>query len=176
MAGLRGDPAAELSEGRLLDTLYYRLSPLTLTVPPLRERLSELPRLIDVLARRLTQAGLPWHGVSDAALAILRLHAWPGAFHELSRVLIPTLRQSGPAAIEPDHLPLYLRSAASPPEQKLPLDQALETVERRMIETALRLAGGNKKKASDLLGIWRPRLLRRIEALGIQAPKDEDAP
>jgi DNA-binding NtrC family response regulator len=59
------------------------------------------------------------------------------------------------------------RTPAAPAEPPLPLDQLLEQAERRLIVLALRKAGGNRSRAAELLSIWRPRLLRRMEALGI---------
>jgi DNA-binding NtrC family response regulator len=65
-------------------------------------------------------------------------------------------------------LPFQLRTVQPPPEQPLPLDDTLAKVERRMIELALRLAQGNKTAAAELLAIWRPRLSRRLEQLGLE--------
>jgi DNA-binding NtrC family response regulator len=65
-------------------------------------------------------------------------------------------------------LPWYLRPAAPVVERKLPLDHLLEQVERRLIQIALVMAKGNKSRAAEILEIWRPRLTRRIEALGIE--------
>jgi DNA-binding NtrC family response regulator len=77
--------------------------------------------------------------------------------------------------IDAADLPAYVRLAVSmdptPPadsERQLPLDSLLEQVERRLILHALKLAGGNKTRAAEILAIWRPRLLRRMEALGIK--------
>ena len=76
--------------------------------------------------------------------------------------------------IDVAHLPLALRqsklaaeAAPRPARAEPPLDKVLEQVERRLIELALKRAGGNQSKAAEMLGVWRPRLIRRIKALGI---------
>jgi DNA-binding NtrC family response regulator len=62
-------------------------------------------------------------------------------------------------------------AAAEDSERSLPLDTLLEQAERRLILHALKLAAGNKTRAAEILSIWRPRLLRRMEALGIEDPE-----
>ena len=82
--------------------------------------------------------------------------------------------------IDTDQLPAYLRRAVvleqtpgRSPERPLQLDQILEQVERRLMLHALRLADGNKSKAAKMLSIWRTRLIRRMEVLGVE---DQDTP
>lgn len=71
-------------------------------------------------------------------------------------------------------LPFFLRSGPMPAEKKLPLDELLEQAERRLILLALRQARGNRTRAAEILGIWRPRLLRRLDHFGIDAGSDKD--
>lgn len=169
MAAIVGDAAAALRAGRLLAALHARISTLVLETPPLEERRAELPRIVDAMLRHAVELGLPRHTITPEGLELLRLHHWPGNLPELSRVLLDAARQPGVGPIESAHLPLYLRGGApAPTELRLPLDTILEKVERRMIEVALRLGQGSKKKASELLGIWRARLIRRMETLAIQ--------
>ena len=82
-----------------------------------------------------------------------RLRTSPGL-----RVPCPKRAPAGPAAAEDS-------------ERSLPLDTLLEQAERRLILHALKLAAGNKTRAAEILSIWRPRLLRRMEALGIEDPE-----
>jgi DNA-binding NtrC family response regulator len=111
-------------------------------------------------------------GVSPAALDRLRQHPWPGNLAELYQVLVQACGRAKGEQIEADDLPFYLRGVAAPPESPLPLDDILAKVERRLIELALRLAGDNRSRAAELLSIWRPRLARRLEQLGLES-KDE---
>jgi len=69
--------------------------------------------------------------------------------------------------IEAGDLPFFVRSSPLPAERPIALDSLLQQVERRLIAVALRLAQNNKGRAGDLLSMWRPRLLRRMESLGM---------
>jgi len=94
---------------------------------------------------------------------------------ELYEVLQTAAGLAPDGCIDVAHLPAPLRASvnlertAGPlPSQPLALDQVLEQAERRLLLLALRRAGGNRSRAAELLSIWRPRLLRRMEALGIR--------
>jgi DNA-binding NtrC family response regulator len=179
-AGSRTALAEEVRSGRLLEELACALGTLVLEVPPLRQRRDDLPRLVERLLERAGQrdeqpAGAV--GLTPAAWEVLRAYSWPGNLRELYAVLgTARARVSGsPPRIDAADLPAALRREQTPggsPERPLPLLALLEQVERRLIELALRRARGNKTRAAELLSIWRPRLLRRLEALGIAAPEE----
>jgi transcriptional regulator with PAS, ATPase and Fis domain len=148
--------------------LHFALSPLTITVPPLRERLADLPALVErVLGRLNSDIEQGATGLAAEAWDILRAYRWPGNLRELHTVLAEAWGRAKAERIDPGDLPLFLRGPAPTPERVLPLDKLLEQVERRMLVLALRKARNNKTRAAELLAIWRPRLLRRMEALGI---------
>jgi transcriptional regulator with PAS, ATPase and Fis domain len=169
LAGCSSDPAADVRAGRLLDEWHCWLSPLTIHVPPLCERLADLPALVQRLLRRATSAGeRPVTGLTEEAWALVRGYSWPGNLRELYAVLAGACAPCQGEVLQVADLPWYLRPAAPVAERKLPLDQLLEQVERRLIQIALVMAKGNKSRAAEILEIWRPRLTRRIEALGIE--------
>ncbi len=175
LAGSSANLADEQRAGRLLPELHAALSALTIQVPALNERMQDLPRLIDqMLPRACAAAEKSVRGISSAALDRLRLHAWPDNLAELYQVLVQACTRAKGEQLDLDDLPFQLRGAPTPPDKPLPLDDTLAKVERRMIELALRLAQGNKTSAAELLAIWRQRLLRRLEQLGLEA-KDEGA-
>jgi transcriptional regulator with PAS, ATPase and Fis domain len=166
--GMCGDPAEAVRGGRLLEELYCRVSTLTIELPPLRQRLDELPHLVDVFLQRAADANeRPRRTLSAEAMQVLEAHAWPGNLRELYAVLRDAGRRGRGEHIERADLPFYLRHGPQPAERRLPLDALLEQTERRLIELALRLARGNKSRAAELLEIWRPRLLRRLEHFGL---------
>jgi DNA-binding NtrC family response regulator len=175
IAGLTA-PAEELvHEGRLLRELAGLLSPLTLDVPPLRQRLDDLPHLIERMLPRLQGGPV---ALSPAAHEVLRGHAWPGNLAELFAVLADSRPRATQARIDAGDLPASLRlgdrlgrEAPRPPAQA-PLPELLEQVERRLIEVALRRARGNRSKAADALGIYRSLLVRRMKALGLEAQEE----
>jgi transcriptional regulator with PAS, ATPase and Fis domain len=168
-AGSSANLADELSAGRLLPELHAAISALTLHVPALGERLNDLPRLVEqMLPRAVDAAATSVRGVGSAARDRLGEYAWPGNLAELYQVLVQACRRASGEQVDVDDLPFQLRTVQPPPEQPLPLDDTLAKVERRMIELALRLAQGNKTAAAELLAIWRPRLSRRLEQLGLE--------
>lgn len=168
LLGCPTEPASDLRDGRLTEELWAAASTVVISVLPLRLRLPDLPRLVDKLLS-LACANRTVH-LTAAAMENLRSHSWPGNLNELDDVLRLALARTDQSVIDVGDLPLALRESVDvpPPRESFPpLDKLLEQVEARMIRLALDRAGGNKTKAAELLGIWRPRLLRRMEALGI---------
>jgi DNA-binding NtrC family response regulator len=169
LAGCSGDPATDVRAGRLLDEWHCWLSPLTIQVPPLRERLADLPALVQRLLHRASSGGDRLvSGLTEEAWALVRGYSWPGNLRELYAVLAGACARCQAETLQTADLPWYLRPAPPVVERKLPLDHLLEQVERRLIQIALVMAKGNKSRAAEILEIWRPRLMRRIEALGIE--------
>jgi transcriptional regulator with AAA-type ATPase domain len=182
LAGMTRDPAEEVRSGRLLEELACSLATLRLDIPPLRQRLTDLPLLVEGMLVRVQedQDDLTVIGVGPDAWEVLRAHSWPGNLRELHAVLAGAVARSQGDRLSAADLPGELRlvqalgrTSVGPRPQSLPLDQLLELVERRLIEQALRQTRGNKARAAEMLAIWRPRLLRRMEALGIADPEPQ---
>ncbi len=170
LASCTADPLAEVRSGALLEELYCALSPLTVTVPPLRERGADLPALVGGILERLNaERKQPVTELAPEAWDALRRHDWPGNLRELHNVLAGACRRASDGRVELADLPWHLRSPAPLPPRTLPLKSLLEQVERRLIEVALKQTGGNKSRAADLLAVWRPQLLQRMKKLGIDA-------
>jgi DNA-binding NtrC family response regulator len=175
IAGCSRDPAADVRAGRLLEEFHYTLGTLTLFVPPLRERRADLPQWVDTfLARAAARNDRPKSTLSPDAREVLESYTWPMNLRELFCVLATAHARAGDGVLSASDLPAAVRlavrmqeSTEANNERSLALDQLLEQVERRLITLALRRHHGNKSKAAEWLGIWRPRLLRRMEALGI---------
>jgi hypothetical protein len=174
LSGLCRGPDEEVRAGRLLAELASRLATLTIDLPPLRERREDLPRLAEGLLERAgTAAGRKVTSLAPAAWEVLRAYPWPGNIAELYAVLVGACGRAAGERVEVADLPLYLRVGPNPAaaeERPLPLKELLEAAERRLIELALRRAGGNKSRAAELLAVWRPLLLRRMSALGVADP------
>jgi transcriptional regulator with PAS, ATPase and Fis domain len=174
IAGCGADLAAEVRSGALIEELACALSTLTVAVPPLRERSADLPALVGGILERLNaERTPPVTELSPEVWDALRRHGWPGNLRELHNTLAGASAQAKAGRIELSHLPWHLRDAAPPADRLLPLESLLEQVERRLIELALRRAGGNKSRAADLLAVWRPQLYQRIKALGIDAGRKD---
>lgn len=161
-----------VNAGTLLPEFHTRLSALEVRVPPLRDRLDDLARLLaELLGERR---------VEPAALAVLTAHAWPGNLRELRLVLQEAAGNAGEGPIQREHVPRRLRERLGlvqpAPEAPLELDPALESLERNLIRRALAKCEGNATQAAVLLGIHRNRLIRRMEALGLDPATDSPKP
>lgn len=160
---------------RLSPELLTLINALTITLPPLRQRHSDWPRLIpEVLARAAAVANKPRLSLAPDADQALRLHSWPGNFRELDQTIRDAALRSVGERIELGDLPFEFRSEPPPQEPKLPLDQLLESAERRLLQLALEQARRNKSKAAQLLGIARARLHRRMQQLGLADPSEPE--
>ncbi|GIV76401.1 response regulator [Litorilinea aerophila] len=139
---------------------------LTVQLPPLRERLADLPLLLAHFA--------PQSRWSQEAEAILRAYGWPGNVAEFQRVVTQAARAAGDGPVLPHHLPDHLRGASLPAGPYLlpPQGVDLEEVEQGLIRQALALAGGNKSQAARLLGLTRATLIYRMHKYGIQDDED----
>jgi transcriptional regulator with PAS, ATPase and Fis domain len=163
----------QANAGNILPELSALIGTLVLEVPPLRARLADLDRFVDVVLTRFDDADTALaRGVSSEARHVLMSYDWPGNLRELREVLLRATRHATGEIIELADLPAYIRllvrleqTPAAEAERSLPLDQILGQVEQRLIHLALRLTKGNKTKAADLLAIPRPRLWRRLDGL-----------
>lgn len=185
VAGSATDLAAEVKAGRLREDVYRRVATLEIRLPPLRQRLAELPGLVEAFLGRIAEYdGRPAAALAEDALAVLAAHAWPGNLSELLGILRGARARATGDRIEARDLPVYLRRAAADPtlagrtpKRRVDLDAVLAEVERRLIAAALREAKGNRSRAAQSLSIWRARLLRRMQALGIDnSGEDPDPP
>ena len=163
-----------VTEGKFRADLFYRLQGVRLRLPPLRERLDDLPELIahllDRAAQRMSRTPAT---VSTEALRCLWAYPWPGNVRELQHVLEGGMVMSE-GVILPEHLPPNIQRAPSQPPAEAapvlagPLDEALENWERQMILDALRQGGGVQARAAKILGISERSLWYRVKKLGIQ--------
>ena len=170
-----------VAEGKFRADLFYRLQGVRLRLPPLRERIDDLPdlmaHLLDRTARRMNRLPVT---VSAEALRGLWAYGWPGNVRELQHVLEGAMVMSD-GVILPAHLPPAIQQAtAQPPAAAAPvlagpLDEALETWERQMILDALRQGGGIQARAAKILGISERSLWYRVKKLGIQVRTQPEA-
>jgi len=155
-------PSSEDVMGKLIPEFFTVFSVVELRVPPLRERLADLPRLVATLH--------PGAVVETAVFEVLRVQPWPGNIRELSRVLAEAITTAADGRVGVNHLPqeLRVRAKIAPQLPKLPalnLETILQTVEARVIGLALARTRGNATKAAELLGIGRARVVRQVRAL-----------
>ena len=161
-------------EDRFDRELAYRLSTLTICIPPLSERVDDLPLLGQMLLEQINAAGgKQWSGLTLEALNLLALFPWSDNIDQLRSVLVESCRRAAGPKLQAGDLPHYVHMALvdyqnpSQEPQPIDLDQALADFERKHLEHALQCAQGNRAMAARLLCISRPRLLRRLEHFGI---------
>lgn len=166
-------PSAAVRVGQLIATFETDGAAMEIAVPPLRDRLGDLPRLV---ARLLDRFGDPKPTAMEDVFPVLRAYRWPGNVRELADVLASAASAANGAAMTRDHLPRHLReefliqSNPLPKAKGIELDAALEEIERRLILRAVTAANGNLTDAAKLLGVFRPKLYRRLKALGVVLP------
>ena len=169
-----------IQQGTFREDLYYRLAVITLTLPPLRERMDDISALAQHILKRAVGIVIQHPcTLSDRALQALQQYQWPGNIRELDNVLTRALILCNGDTIEPAHL--YLTDSPFPPtpesetaSQPRHYHESMEAYSRKIIEEALRRNGWNQTRASEELGLQRTyltKLLRQKDIPGKQ-PKD----
>jgi len=160
-------PREAIRDGRLREDLYFRLNVFALELPPLRARREDVGQLF---AHFL---GLPETGLPAAVLDHLASYGWPGNVRELRNMAERARILAATSALAPRHFPLPAEpaipeapSAAALPDD-LALDPAVETLERRYLEAALKLSGGNKARAAQKLGISERTIWYKLKKYGL---------
>lgn len=168
IAATNRDLQAEIAGKLFREDLFYRLNVVSINLPPLRERLADVPQLADYFLERAAQKyDLPNKHLSDAALRSLINYDFAGNVRELENIIERAAVSSGLAsAILPEHL--FQESAfrsfqtANQNFLKLPFKDAVANLERALIENALRETGGNRSEAARILGINRRLLYDKL--------------
>jgi len=161
IAATNRDPLEAVRAGLLREDLYYRLNVLTIVLPPLRERMEDLPELIQTFLQEFNERhGRSIRGVDERALELLRRHRWPGNVRELRNVMERAVIVCPDDLIRSEQLPLALTSLSpSAPAARegldvlLPIGTTVEEAERQLILRTLAQTGNNKTRAAELLGI-----------------------
>jgi len=184
VAATHRDLAQMVADGRFREDLYFRLNVVPVEVPPLRERLEDIPSLAEHFVQRLAgELGRPAVRLTPGAISALRRHRWPGNVRELRNVLERVVLLEADDEIRAEHLPAeWLTGAPSTRAGGAAVSfggtdiTPLEQIERLAIEHALKLCGGNKTRAAERLGISRQTLRTKLKdlALGDDAEGESD--
>jgi transcriptional regulator with PAS, ATPase and Fis domain len=171
LAATSRDLQADVASGRFRADLFYRLNVVQLTMPPLRQRISDLPLLCEVKLEALCRKlGMPPHEIAPEALRRLEAHDWPGNVRELQNVLERALMMSDGDVLGIADIDAVLppaQAGMSAPGAGPSLADAIAEAEKAAIRRALAACGGNKAKAAVELGISRTSLYEKIALLGI---------
>lgn len=162
-----------IEDGEFRRDLFYRLNVIPFQVPPLRERLEDIPLLVDYFNRRFSaENARPQKEFTQQAIERLQEHWWPGNVRELKNTIERVVIMNQKKVISPDDLP-DLANAGQPPSASFRFPNfkaALDAYQREFILHKLAEYNGNVSKAAEAMGVDRSHLYRRMRSLGI-APK-----
>ncbi len=205
IAATHRDLEAMIEDGEFRADLYYRLNVFQISLPPLRERMEDLPRLVDhFLHRASVELKRDVNSVGPDTLRRLSQYDWPGNIRELQSIIRQAILKTIGPVLTPQFLPECLnpghdlRAAAAGVENttshspavdqwlefvdsriaagsQLVHQEAMSLMERRLLTHVLRHTSGNQVEASSILGIARPTLRRRIRDLGISIDRVIDS-
>lgn len=173
IAASNQDLEKKVQAGTFRLDLYYRLNIVPLKLPPLRERLEDIPLLADHFARQAAeQFGLEPVTFSKSALKVLQRYHWPGNVRELKNLCQRLTILLAGQTITPENLPEEIKAPKTKTQESLfqlpPEGVSLEAVEKALIEQALARTGGNRTRSAKLLGISRDTLLYRMQKYGLR--------
>jgi PAS domain S-box-containing protein len=167
------DLRALVADGRFRADLYFRLAVFPLRLPPLRERVDDVPLLAECFLARLRSSASRGRRLTPGAVQALVAHSWPGNVRELQNALEYAALRAGADDIAPEHLPELSPRASGPSRGTLSMQQGpAEPVrdERREIVEALERAGWNRARAAATLGVSRVTLWKRMKRHAIAGP------
>ena len=174
------DLQEQVATGGFREDLYYRINVVQITMPPLRDRIEDIPLLVEHFFRKFCEQGHSGETITPAALKLLMNHAFPGNIRELENIVERSLildRQ----IISESSLPEHVRAARSPdclgsevtiPDGGMALEALLEELEKKYLLKALDKTGGAKKKAADLLGMSFRSFRYRLAKFGLDSGDD----
>ncbi|MEZ4422752.1 MAG: sigma-54 dependent transcriptional regulator [Gemmatimonadota bacterium] len=172
VAATNRDLDEEVSAGRFREDLYWRLNGLTLHVVPLRERPADITALVEHFLARFPASSGAARRFSIPAMGVLTGYAWPGNVRELRSVVERAATLSEADEIGPDALPDRVRDGSllratiyEAGARHLPLAE----VERAYTLEILRITGGNKSRAAEILGLDRKTLYRKLQEYGAES-------
>ena len=166
------DLDALVHDGAFREDLYYRVNVITLTQPPLRERVGDIPLLVEAFRERFNEEqGRDVLGVEPEALQRMAAYRWPGNVRELVNVVERAVVLCRGEVIRCDDLPEAIRREGQDlAASQSRLKQAMADPERRMIVESLEAHGWNRQRTAAALGINRTTLYKKMKRHGITAP------
>ncbi|MFA6599763.1 MAG: nif-specific transcriptional activator NifA [Candidatus Omnitrophota bacterium] len=177
----------EVAAKRFREDLYYRLNVVPIFLPALRERKEDIPLLVNHFLKKANEEnGKKVRYISDAAMESLVNYSWPGNVRELENAMARAVVLSTSDTLETEHFPIpevktvlgggeALSSAETrnaPGAPPASLTGAVEALEKRMVEEALRKAGGNQRKAAKMLAVTERILGYKIKRYGLKSDSE----
>ncbi|MBI5419478.1 MAG: sigma-54-dependent Fis family transcriptional regulator [Deltaproteobacteria bacterium] len=179
IAATNKDLDEEVKEGRFRADLYFRLNVIPVRIPPLRERIEDIPLLASHFIERFNrEKARAIEGIRPESFDIFQKYRWPGNIRELENVIERIVVLKGTGWIEPGDIPEKMRRGASSQgvaapilgDSGLDIKSATEDFENRLIVQAMSLAKGNKNRAAALLGLKRTTFVEMLKRKNLVFP------
>jgi len=178
IAATNKDLEAEIEKGSFREDLYFRLNVIPIRVPPLRERVEDIPELVDEFSKEYARlTGIKPKRLSDDAIGLLEEYDWPGNVRELKNLMERLTILSPDDIIGAKHIPPPFNGSSAIKEgldsafMVGSLKEARNEFEKAYIETKLREFGGNISQTAEAIGVERSNLHKKIKSYGLDAPK-----
>ncbi|MFH1778034.1 MAG: sigma-54 dependent transcriptional regulator [Candidatus Omnitrophota bacterium] len=173
IAATNRDLETDISNNKFREDLYYRINVIKIDIPPLRERLDDLPLLVDHFIKRYSaKMNKKINNISEEALSAMKLYNWPGNIRELENIIERAVILAKEASITINEMPpvISLSDKKKMPynHQQNTLKKALQEPEKQLILDILEKTNWNRKKAAALLGINRTTLYNKIKKYKIK--------
>lgn len=164
-----------VNEGRFRQDLYYRVNVINIELPPMRERISDIPLLANHFLQLIVEdAGKTVTGFTEAAMSALQRYGWPGNVRELQNIVERAVLLGKNTVIDVEDLPPDLAAGAPMAVRSVAgrtLKEALEAPERQIILDVLEGNNWNRNETADQLGINRTTLYKKMKRLGLEEPR-----
>lgn len=170
IAATNRDPLQAIEEGRLREDLYYRLNVVPIALPPLRERLDDIPLLVQHFVVEFNRKhNLDMVGITDDAAALLKSYTWPGNVRELRNIIERAVVLARSEWIDVRDISAYVRDGAVPEKLVFPVGATtVADAERELILKTLERAGQNKAEAARQLGVDVKTIYNKLRAYNIE--------
>jgi DNA-binding NtrC family response regulator len=169
IAATNRDLKEAISKGEFREDLYYRLNVVNIHIPPLRERIEDIPLLISSFLTEFAKANSKSiEGIDTRARTALYNYSWPGNVRELRNCIESAVVMCRGGQITVEDLPPHIHASGDKNFVRIALGQPLAEAEREIIRGVLLQQNGNKTRAAELLGIGRKTLHRKIQEYGLE--------
>ena len=184
IAASNRDLSKAVADGMLREDLYYRLNVIPIHMPPLRERVEDIPLLIAHFIARLTKdVGKSVRAISPESLAILERYHWPGNIRELENIVERAIVLGNSEILAPESLPAHLRAPRDEqavnveiPASGMDLEATLMRIENRYIRLALERSGWLQVRAAEMLGLSFRQFRYKLQKHGLRAGRGGPKP
>ena len=171
------DTAQMIQEGTFRKDLYFRISTIKVTAPPLRERFDDVPLLAERFLQQYSEKYKKRiREISTQAFALLMRYEWPGNVRELESVIEHAVLFATEDKLMPESFPAQLHA---PPSGQfrciIPPYMSMEEIEREAIAQTLERTAGNVKRTAEILNYHRPRLYRKMKSFGLRSDAENEA-